>query len=150
MIHIWRISGEELAAVSTDRITSVRDVKQALKRLHGFPVFMQQLLHDGHSLDDCTRLASPCDLQLVLLLLCTRFQREQATMDYIAACKCGHVEAVRALLAAGLQLNPLCRDCTTGFLHAAQNGHVAIVRLLMETGDRHLWSGAAAQLLGMQ
>ena len=44
-------------------------LKEHLCELHGFPVSLQQLLHEGNLLDDGAELAAPTDVQVVLLNL---------------------------------------------------------------------------------
>ena len=43
------------------------DLKHELRKLHCFPVCMQELLHNDNSLADWTALEAAMDLQLVLL-----------------------------------------------------------------------------------
>ena len=73
MLRIWQMSGQELPAVSTERILDVQDLKASLS-LDGFPICMQQLLHNGKSLNSFTKLDAPMDLQLVLLPLLSNEQ----------------------------------------------------------------------------
>ena len=44
-------------------------LKEHLRKLYGFPVSLQQLLHEGHLLADDAALAGLRDLQLVLLTI---------------------------------------------------------------------------------
>ena len=69
MLHVWRPSGQALAALGTEEFKDVATLKGHLREVHGFPVYLQQLVHDGSILDDDTKLAAPMDLQLVLLTL---------------------------------------------------------------------------------
>ena len=70
MLHIRMISGEELTSMPVEEVSSVRDVKRRLQGLHGLPPrFRQRLLLQGSNrkLDDADEVASPLDLQLVVL-----------------------------------------------------------------------------------
>ncbi|CAE7232179.1 ANKRD50, partial [Symbiodinium sp. CCMP2456] len=67
MLRVWRPSGQELAAVSVEEIKDSVALKEHLRDQHGFPVSLQQLLHDGNVLDDGAKLAASADLQLVLI-----------------------------------------------------------------------------------
>ena len=57
MLRVWRMSGEQLASLALDDMTDVKDLKQALRREFDCPACLQQLLHDGSSLDDAARQA---------------------------------------------------------------------------------------------
>ena len=71
MIRIWKLSGQKLPAVSTEEISNVLDLKASLRSLHGFPMCLQQVLHNSNSLDNSTELDATICLQLVLLALTT-------------------------------------------------------------------------------
>ena len=49
MLRIWQMSGQELAAIDMEKIFDVRGLKATLRSLHGFPMCMQQMLHNGTS-----------------------------------------------------------------------------------------------------
>ena len=94
MLRVWRISGEELAAINAQEVSDVRDLKKILRKLHGFPMCIQKLLHDGKALDSSTKLENPIDMQLVLLSLSSLAQQEEAANELTAyACEHGHVES---------------------------------------------------------
>ena len=67
MLHVWKASGRELAAVRLEELSDVRALKRHLQELCGVPRFRQMLLYDGRSLEDDVRLDMPLDLHLVLL-----------------------------------------------------------------------------------
>ena len=68
MLSVRKLSGEEVASMPVEQLSSVRALKQELNRSHGVPPrFQQRLLLDGNRLDDCAQLASPMELELVLL-----------------------------------------------------------------------------------
>ncbi|CAE7218060.1 ANKRD17 [Symbiodinium natans] len=101
MLHVWwATSGQPLASVTQEELSDVRTLKQHLRALHGFPICIQQLLHDGHCLEDGCKLEAPMDLQLVLLTV-SNTQGGQAEAELGLAAIQGHVEVARFLLAAG-------------------------------------------------
>ena len=68
-----------------ENISDVRDLKNALLRLHGFPMCMQEVLHNSKSLDNSTKLDAPIDLQLVILALSTEVLQVEAGKELVAA-----------------------------------------------------------------
>ena len=68
MLRVRMVSGQQLTSLSVEEVGNVRELKRRLHRLHGFPPrFQQRLILDGASLDDADELASPMDLDLVVL-----------------------------------------------------------------------------------
>ncbi|CAE7566545.1 mask, partial [Symbiodinium pilosum] len=134
MLRIWRMSGQELPAVSIEGISVVRDLKASLCSLHGFPLCMQQLLHNGNGLDDSTKLDAPIDLQLVLLALSTKAQQCEAANELCESCLKGDLNIVRLLLEAGANKNATDPENRTALMLAAETGHLEITRLLLEAG----------------
>ena len=64
MLHIWKASGEELAAVKLEDFREVRDLKRHLQGLCGLPRFRQRLVSKSLGiLEDDDTLDSPMDLQ---------------------------------------------------------------------------------------
>ena len=60
------ISGEVLAAIPVEELSSVRELKRHLRQMHGLPPrFRQRLILKGSNLDDAEKLDSPMDLGLV-------------------------------------------------------------------------------------
>ena len=146
MIRIWRISGQELTSISVDEISHVQDLKSSLRRLHGFPICMQQLLRDSISLDNATRLDASIDLQLVLLAP----SASVAATELLEVCEAGNLEAVRALLEAGADSDFRGdHDSYTAIMSAAQNGHVEVAGLLLAAGaDKDSQGGDGYTALG--
>ena len=140
MLRIWQMSGQELPAVSMAQISHVRDLKESLRRQHGFPMCMQQLLHKGTSLDNSTELDAPIDLQLVLIPLSTHKLQLEAAKELAEACKQGDLKTTRLLLEAGAKQDQLQNySDNTALMLAAENGHVEIARLLLDAGaDKNL------------
>ena len=68
----------------------------------GFPVYLQQLLHEGNLLVDDDKLAGPMDVQLVLLTISDPATRLLAEDDLSKALRSNHVEMARFLLKAGV------------------------------------------------
>ena len=144
------MSGQELPAVSMEGISDVRDLKASLRSLHGFPLCMQQLLHNGNGLDDSTKLDAPIDLQLVLLTLSAAAQQCDAVNELCKSCFGGHLNIVRLLLEAGADTNVRDREARTPLILAARNGHVEIARLLLDAGaDKNLQSFLGETALGV-
>ena len=146
MIRIWRISGQELTSISVDEISHVQDLKSSLRRLHGFPICMQQLLRDSISLDNATRLDASIDLQLILLAP----SASVAATELLEVCESGNLEAVRALLEAGADSDFRGdHDSYTAIMSAAKNGHVEVAGLLLAAGaDKDSQGGDGYTALG--
>ena len=133
MIRIWNISGEELAAVSVDSVKDVIALKYALKKQHGFPLCLQQLLHNGSGLDNASKLDAPIDVQLVLLPVSTETQSAAAS-ELTVACRDGFVKAARLLVEAGAMTGARSAAGKADLIYAAKSGHKEIVQLLLEAG----------------
>ena len=56
MLRICKVSGQVLGEVSTEHVHDIRDAKLELRHRHSLPVWMQQLLHKGNSLDDSSKV----------------------------------------------------------------------------------------------
>ena len=92
MLRIRLLSGVEVATLPVHEVSTVRDVKRRLHRLHGLPPrFRQRLLRLGASLDDADAVDSlDLDMELVVLNFCSA---SQAQLDeLIAAAREGSVE----------------------------------------------------------
>ena len=147
MIHVWTVSGQELPAISLEDVRDVRDLKSTLRRLHGFPICMQQLLHNGNSLDDSTQLGASSDMSIQLVLSAPS-SAKQPREELLEACEMGNLQVTRLLLEAGAHKDD--EEANTGYtalMCAASHGHEEIVRLLLEAGAD---KDAQAQLSCMQ
>ena len=92
MLRVWNLSGEELAAMTMEGLSDVKNLKLELRALHGHPVSMQQLMHGGASLEDATKLDSPMDLQLVILLAGAQTDSDEVAEELVSyAAAEGHV-----------------------------------------------------------
>eukprot|EP00439_Symbiodinium_sp_Y106_P023855 s1984_g2.t3 len=135
MLQIRMISGEMVVGISEgelEELVNARGVKQRLSQLHGFPPrFRQRLLHHGENLEDIALLHSPMDLDLVLLPFA---DLPESCMDELCnAASEGWLAKVERLLQ--LPQDPdFCRWSLTPLRLASCNGHVEIVRLLLEAG----------------
>ena len=67
MLTVRLVSGDLLAAIPTQELSTVRALKQQLHSLCDAARFRQRLLHGGTVLDDDLKLDAPRELQLVLL-----------------------------------------------------------------------------------
>ena len=67
MLHVWDISGQQLAAVDTTEPRVVQVLKEQLRELYGYPVCLQRLMLQGTCVEDDAQLQEPLDLQLVEL-----------------------------------------------------------------------------------
>ena len=100
MLRIRMVSGEELATIPVEEVSSVRALKRRLQQLHGLPpMFRQRLLLQGSSkkLDDDDKVDLPMDLELVVLNLCST-SLAQAD-EFVAASKKGSVDKAGLALA---------------------------------------------------
>ena len=122
MLRICKISGQVLGEVSTEHVHDIRDVKRELRHRHSLPVWMQQLLHKGNSLDDSSKVDdllqdasslnelaqsdssdAPICLQLVLAPASTAVELREATELFRVACRSGELETAQMLLQAGAE-----------------------------------------------
>ena len=134
MLRVWRLSGEELAAINIADIREVTDVKAILCRQHGCPPSMQKLLHNGSILEDSTKLETPIDLQLVLSYVTTDAKEQEAHRELVAACQNGYRKLAKVLLEAGVDKDKQNSLGYTSLMQAAKKGHVEIAQLLLEAG----------------
>ena len=134
MILICMVSGEELPSISVEGVRHIGDVKRSLRALHGFPLCMQELLHDGKCLKDWERIDAPMDLQLVLKAPCSGEEKHELLSKFASICDSGQPEAARLLFEAGVDKNLQNEDGTTDLMIAAGTGSLDIVRLLLEAG----------------
>ena len=96
MLRIRMLSGEEVASVPVDQLSNARALKQQLNRMHDLPTrFRQRLFLDGNPLDDSAQLASPIELQLVLLSYFTGSQMH--ARDLATASESGSATEVLSL-----------------------------------------------------
>lgn len=149
MLRVWKLSGEELAAVKEERFggeRTVKELKHLLQQVHGFPVCMQQLVRDGSTVDDIAELEFPDHLQLVLLPA-TCALTPMVESAFYDACAREQVEAVRSILQTGVRP---CRMKDT-LMSACLNNRVEIARLIVEadptTMDYRAWRGGQTALL---
>ena len=145
MLHIWRPSGEELTAVSSEDFEDVRALKEHLCEVYSFPVYLQQLLHDTDLLKDDAKLKASMNLQLVLLSLSGVSDAHHATLrlaqaDVTDAVERNRVGLLQRLLEAGIDKDsPYC-DGKTALMHASSSGSLEAVRFLLEAGaDKDCW-----------
>ena len=150
MLRVRRMSGQELPAVSMEDIRRVWDLKKSLCQLHGFPICMQELMHNGKTLANLTLLDAPMDIELVLSAPSTAEQLLAAGKELVKACETGSLEVVRSLLQVGvnkdfqnpdyMQLPRTERHHYVGIagftplIVVAVYGHIEITRLLLEGG----------------
>ena len=68
MLHVRTASGEEVASVTGNNFQTVLELKRHLHTLHGYPVSLQKLVHDGRLLDDDdVDVPEVGEVQLILL-----------------------------------------------------------------------------------
>ena len=153
MLRLFRVSGEELAAMSTEDLEDVSALKHHLRSLYGFPLCLQQLLHENATLKNGDQLCASMDVQIVLS---SEPQLHEVADELLASAEQGQVEVVRSLLAA----NPVCDDrhpvCDdkhhgmTALMLASQKGHLEIVSLLLKArADVNLRNNAGDTALAL-
>ena len=152
MHRVWSMSGEQLAAVSVDKVRSGVHLKGFLRILHGFPLCMQRLLYKGQLLHNWIELTAPIDVQLILQPLSTDLQQHTAAQELVTfACKHGKLQMAQMLVEAGAHRYGLAGNAA--LLCAAENGHVEIVQLLVEASvDKNIRGeyGQTALMLAAQ
>lgn len=145
MLRVRRVSGEVIAEVSVEDCHNVLKVKLHLRTLCSFPVSLQQLLCDGRCLKDEEQADATAELQLVMLSVVGKEQRQQAENELVVyAAEVGDLPVAKSLLQAGVD-----KDCAyavyvdgqqmTALSVAARRGHTEMVRLLLHAGaDKNL------------
>ncbi|CAE7771571.1 Ank2 [Symbiodinium pilosum] len=96
MLTVRLVSGELLAKIPTQELSTVKALKQRLHGLCDAARFRQRLLHDGRLLEDDERLDGPLELQLVLLNFISP-SREQVT-EIMSASRHGNVSELEEIL----------------------------------------------------
>ena len=129
------LSGEEAATTGIfPRPKTTADLKRHLHELHGFPVWIQQLVRDGAILDNDIELNASCDLQLVLLPLSSICSQREIADEFLGACQAGNVKTVRVLAQVGADKDLRGPNRNTGLIIACSQGHVEVVRALVSVG----------------
>ena len=111
MLRVWGMSGAELCSLTKEELTEelkvVADLKLHLRKLHGFPPCLQELLDGSRKLEDAVTLETPWDMQLLLKTSSTGTEAAKMSMnmEFFEAAFKGPTEAVQLLLAAGADLD---------------------------------------------
>ena len=152
MLRIRKISGHELPAVSTANIRDICDLKRELRKMHGFPVCLQQLLHKGSRLDNSTKrdvlqdtnslgnssqldaLDASIHLQLVLATASTAAQLKETTVGFHVACWRGELEVAQLLLHASADKDSQDQSGRTALMQAARKDRTEITQFLLQAG----------------
>ena len=154
MLHVRALSGDPVAELHVEELEAtlqeeslVVALKKCLAAKLGFSRFRMKLLEeDGAEIDDDAPLTGPANILVVRMELQSSDEATNETL--LSACKRGRETEVEHLLHA--PLNPDVRDAQndwTGIHLAAKNGHLDIVRLLLEAGadmDAARQNGATA------
>ncbi|CAE7351774.1 Ank1 [Symbiodinium natans] len=165
MLHVWKVSGDELVAIPVEELSNVRILKQRLQTLCGLARFRQRLLVDSATLAD-NAILDCLNVQLVLLPFADVSAEQQPELTIAAAggfvedveemlqeprdpdiafcgftamhaaCEHGHTGVVRLLLEADADKDKSDRHGRTPLWLASQDGHSEIVRLLLESGAK--------------
>ncbi|CAE6958302.1 ANKS3 [Symbiodinium sp. KB8] len=168
--HSLRPSGEELAVTLQELSDSIMRteeqkeepavtahlLKKYLKKLHGFPMCIQRLVHNGVDLEALQELEAAVNhgnVEVVRLLLAAgmdkvamvRFlleagaKKNARTLDGETCLQCascfGDLELVRLLVGFGADLDLPDRAGQTALFSAAQKNQVQIVEFLLEAGS---------------
>ena len=133
MLRVWRPSGQELAVCNAEDFKDAAALKEHLWELCGFPLYLQQLLHDGNVLGDGAELDASMDLQLVLLTISDGSVFRLARADLADAARGNYDQVVRCLLEAGVDKD-IRTDGATALMLASEPGHMEVVRVLLKAG----------------
>ena len=143
MLHVRSLSGDPVAELHVKELKAkLQETEEllvvALKRFLGAQLgcsrFRLKLLgEDSRVIDDDALLTGPADFTLVRM----DFQASDVATNeaFISACGGGHVSEVERLLHA--PQDPDAREAkynSAGIHKAAWNGHLAVLRLLLEAG----------------
>ena len=137
MLRVWAVSGKELAAIPVEDLSNVWALKQQLREVCEHPASLQQLMHEGASLEDRVRLDAPMDVQLVLLPWDRTFeQKRKISSELWEGCDTGHEKLVRIVLKTGVGMGCLYFNPSDHVYYypldvASRNGHVEVVRVLL-------------------
>ena len=131
-LHVQKLSGEEVAALHPDELTDVRALKRHLQSFCGLPRFRQRLLHQGTQLEDRDSLQGrTIDLQHVLL--CFHEASAEEVAELVRASDVGDAPTVERILLRPQDPNLAEKGTRRLPLQlACANGHIQIVRLLLE------------------
>ncbi|CAE7376770.1 unnamed protein product [Symbiodinium sp. CCMP2456] len=154
MLHVRKLSGEEVACIPLVELSDVKSLKQRLHQQHGLPPrFRQRLLHMENTLDDAVMLESLLDLRgsvgegvlnrrldpdlvpdaVTDLQVVTLAFSEDQPLELWRAAGQGHLAEVESLLQ--LPMDPDLRYFSaTPLMRASENDHANVARLLLEAG----------------
>ena len=146
MIRVFKLSGEELAAMHGGKVQTVSSLRWHLRSLYGLPIFMQKFVQNDCLLADGSDLSVPSDVQLVLVANSAgRTEMMDVADALVRACSRGDFEIARALL-SGCNVEDWRRLFTAGadtatekngvasLIFACDKGHVEVAQLLLEAG----------------
>ena len=133
-MQVTAVSGNTIAQLDEDELLymvesgqSVRDLKRRLSAQVGCSRFQQRLFSDElGELEDDLALRTLSSVQLVILPLCA--PDETMEEELLTSCQENNVAQIARLLQKPLDPNG------QGLVLAAQEGHLAVVRLLLEAG----------------
>ena len=139
MLRVCYLSGalcvelpaDELEASSTRSEAPVRCLKELVATRTGISRFRQRLFQEGRPLQDTDPLSPTAEVQLVML----DYQEVEAATSkaFISACERGRSCEVEEMLQLPCDPNVQERRSKRAGLHrAVENGHLEVVRLLLE------------------
>ena len=142
MLHVWKVSGEELACIPLQELGEERCVavlRRTLRERFGFPICLQELLHDSSRLDNHAILDCSMDIQFVLLKASSSPRTEIAEEFIAHAAVTSDLRVLRFLLDAGVDMDMKDAIGRTALTAASFYGRLEVVRLLLEAAaDSHL------------
>ena len=131
------MSGATLAELSEDEYSemveshkTVKDLKQVLANRIGYSRFRQRLLGELELQDDMPLIPLPDGVQIVILDFCPPDSLRQQML--VKCCEKNDLEEVERLLHRPQDPNGVGIDGNVPIHVAAENGHVDMVRLLVE------------------
>ena len=136
MLRVFMASGEELAAIPVEQLTTAGMLKCDLQRLSGIPRFRQRLVQErGTCLEEDAELEA-MTLQLVVLPFTSASEPEMD--DIIGAAASGVTSKVQEFLQKQIDPNFLAYNdegvFVTPLVAACEKGHTEVAELLLQAG----------------
>ena len=129
-LRVLKVSGETVATVPLEELSTVRALKRRLEAPLGLPRFRQRILQDGCLQKDEDRLDSAGQVQVVLLHF--RPTSSSEMRELLIASVQGSADKVEAILQRPQDPDLATFGSVTALYQAARHGNVETARLLLE------------------